>query len=895
MLALGKQISSGAQGAAVFNNALTSGANLASEALKGFGPWGQALGLATKGLMAFVSAVANRSDALYKGYQEISRSGAIATGGMDEVGENLKKFSYGLNEMGNMGALLAENGKNLALFGGSVIRGTKQISGLAEGVKNSDLQRQFMNLGLTVDAQNHMIAGYVIQQGRLGRATDVTTKGMAAYVREQEILTRLTGQSAREMQEQFEAQLQMDDFMAGIMDMPKEAREEARKAINMFNGIDPSGKLARGFAASINGLGHTTEEGAQMFAASNGKIQEDALALARGNLKAVDLVQQYGDAVGRNLETQKQLSKVGANYMTNLATSVRVVQFTSKGVGKVFDETGEIVDKSAAGFNANTNAATKLRISQIKSRESMEDFLQLGVGPVTKAMEILAKVVERLYSLLPGGKSIAAEQKDIDKRKQQLDTVADTQTKLEQAKQEGKPAEVVAAIEADLKEAKNTVNAAGAEMARATVALAEQQAKKVKESEQELAQIKRSKEQADKDAEARAKLAKTAEEKAKAEQESAKIAKDILEQEKKAKADLETAAAEKKELFKQARQDMVAQQRKQSFFFYKPPGQAAGSGAPAASTATAPATTAPAPAASTATAPATTAPAPAPAASTATAPATTAPAPAASTATAPAESAGPAVGSKVSEKPIAAVLSAGSGFTTVSTTDNDKQQRKGVRNWRNNNPGNIEFGPFAKSLGAVGTDGRFAVFPDMQAGMKAKEKLLFGSKSYINLSIADAIHRYAPPSENDTAAYIKAVTAAASVTSDTTLNSLNASQRSAFLAAISKQEGLRTGEVLQAEKGNVFTGPRNGYRAMLHGTEAVVPLPDGRTIPVTIAGLAEQNDRLAQVLSAIETRMGSTGSAGSPVSDTLLSKLDDFIRVSSDQLGVLGKILKAQA
>jgi len=101
--------------------------------------------------------------------------------------------------------------------------------------------------------------------------------------------------------------------------------------------------------------------------------------------------------------------------------------------------------------------------------------------------------------------------------------------------------------------------------------------------------------------------------------------------------------------------------------------------------------------------------------------------------------------------------------------------------------------------------------------------------------------------------------------------------------------------MVSAADGGAFSGPRSGYQAVLHGPEAVVPLPDGRPIPVTIAGLAEQNDRLAQVLSAIETRMGSTGSTGSPVSDTLLSKLDDFIRVSSDQLGVLGKILKAQA
>ena len=36
--------------------------------------------------------------------------------------------------------------------------------------------------------------------------------------------------------------------------------------------------------------------------------------------------------------------------------------------------------------------------------------------------------------------------------------------------------------------------------------------------------------------------------------------------------------------------------------------------------------------------------------------------------------------------------------------------------------------------------------------------------------------------------------------------------------------------------GGVANGPTSGYPAILHGTEAVVPLPDGRSIPVSIKG-----------------------------------------------------------
>ncbi len=44
------------------------------------------------------------------------------------------------------------------------------------------------------------------------------------------------------------------------------------------------------------------------------------------------------------------------------------------------------------------------------------------------------------------------------------------------------------------------------------------------------------------------------------------------------------------------------------------------------------------------------------------------------------------------------------------------------------------------------------------------------------------------------------------------------------------------GNMLGFSQGGIARGPRSGYAAELHGTEAVVPLPDGRTIPVAIQG-----------------------------------------------------------
>ena len=144
---------------------------------------------------------------------------------------------------------------------------------------------------------------------------------------------------------------------------------------------------------------------------------------------------------------------------------------------------------------------------------------------------------------------------------------------------------------------------------------------------------------------------------------------------------------------------------------------------------------------------------------------------------------------------IVKVVEAGAGFNVVQLADGSTERRDGARNWRNNNPGNIQYGDFAKRYGALGSDGRFAIFPSYDAGRKAKEALLFEGKGYAGMNIQQAIYRYAPPNENNSQNYVNTVAAAAGVPASTLLSQLNAQQRTAMLNSMEKVEGFRTGKV----------------------------------------------------------------------------------------------------
>jgi hypothetical protein len=141
---------------------------------------------------------------------------------------------------------------------------------------------------------------------------------------------------------------------------------------------------------------------------------------------------------------------------------------------------------------------------------------------------------------------------------------------------------------------------------------------------------------------------------------------------------------------------------------------------------------------------------------------------------------------------IAKVISMGPGWLSVQRPDGTTEKISGSRNWRNNNPGNIEYGQFAQKNGAIGSDGRFAIFPNYETGRKAKENLIFEGKKYSNLSLTDAINRYAPPSENNTSAYQSKVLASVGG-ANKKMSDYTTEERGRILDAMQKQEGFKPG------------------------------------------------------------------------------------------------------
>lgn len=179
----------------------------------------------------------------------------------------------------------------------------------------------------------------------------------------------------------------------------------------------------------------------------------------------------------------------------------------------------------------------------------------------------------------------------------------------------------------------------------------------------------------------------------------------------------------------------------------------------------------------------------------------------------------------------------GAGWTSVTTPDGRSLTVYGDRAMRNNNPGNIEYGGYARSQGAIGTDNRFAVFPDRVTGTKAQAGLIFDSKGYRNLSLREAIAKYAPSFENNTARYAATVSAVSGISLDTKMKDIPADKRMAVVGAMQAVEGNTSAKVFDPVTGeHLYT-----IDATSPMTPANAPTPFGPNTPTAMAQARPEN------------------------------------------------------
>lgn len=120
-----------------------------------------------------------------------------------------------------------------------------------------------------------------------------------------------------------------------------------------------------------------------------------------------------------------------------------------------------------------------------------------------------------------------------------------------------------------------------------------------------------------------------------------------------------------------------------------------------------------------------------------------------------------------------------------------------VRGLRNNNPGNLRKNAF---LGFVGLDaGGYAIFDTLHNGIRASARQLKLYRDRGVDTIREIITTWAPASENNTAAYIAAVTGALGIGADVTVSGHESTQTALLRAIFRHENGAQAAVISDAD------------------------------------------------------------------------------------------------
>jgi hypothetical protein len=363
------------------------------------------LAMLTGGVIKLGKVAGEQSDALFKGFQDLSRSGGAASDGITGLFGDIQKLGLGFQDLESYTRLIAESNKELALFGGSVIRGRRQFADM--GAAMEPFRESLFNAGITQEEINEASMGYLRLQSRIGQTQNKTAQELAdgarRYLIEQDALTKLTGMTRKEQEDAREEIRSQERFAAKLMEMrAKDQHQEADELEAAYLILKSQSKeAAQGFADVSTGM-LTTEAAQKSYLATQGESMKTAQQIQAGQLTAAQGAQRVAAAHGRTADALGvSLGQMGIYNQTfgDLAADLRLKGMSEADIEAQLKKVKEeqiaqgVTGKKAA--DSAQQAQTDLRLSQQKTMLAMQRMVNHAVEPATSAIAAFTKAVEK--------------------------------------------------------------------------------------------------------------------------------------------------------------------------------------------------------------------------------------------------------------------------------------------------------------------------------------------------------------------------------------------------------------------------------------------------------------------------------------------------------------------
>jgi hypothetical protein len=426
------QMDRGGTGLSTFNSAIQGGADGLTKLLGNNTILATALGKVGVSMSAYAQQVNQLVDVQYDTYQTLSKvGGADQLSGLTGVMDTFNKFGYASKaDFPKLTALIQENAGAFATLGGTVESGMKQFGNVAAILQKTGTQTELLLMGMKPDEINKSFAALIKSTtmtggsiNNLGKTEEERAKSVKEYIKQQDIITRLTGLTADAQQKAYEqslandryavraAQQQMEltdaqasgdkkrieaaeaaiaadkakiawastqgpDVLAGMQDTLAGAVTEASQKLRQSYG--------EGFVAAAQTVPTTIKEGQELF------VQ---MAMAAKENSA-EFIKSFGDNI--------KLSGVNIGVSVQAMMKSMASTLTPDALQKAYEEANKTTGIPKPVDAALGNAvAVKQETDKLMS--GFENFVNAGVKPISDAMVEAARDMRKtVETLLPG-------------------------------------------------------------------------------------------------------------------------------------------------------------------------------------------------------------------------------------------------------------------------------------------------------------------------------------------------------------------------------------------------------------------------------------------------------------------------------------------------------------
>ena len=407
-LKLGGKLVDGESGLSAYNDVTIAGGKAMGDWLVKVPIVGGALKKLSNASAEAVVLVNKQADALFQNYQSISRSGLVT--GMQDTFKNLESAGYTVAEIKQYGELLKQNATTLANFGGTAAQGAQQFADVSAAIKDSDLETQFMQMGMTVDDINSGVVNYIKIQQMSGSSRKQTTEELKEsakdFIEQQDRLAKLTGMNAAAQNKLYEHELARQQFAAHTAELEAvvakggAAGEKAKaqiakeKELIMLAGSKGSQQIADDMSMYL--AGSVNEPGYNRILKALPKTAKDISGGVKGageifntmTKEAVDTSNRYAE-----------LGKVSAagGQVGDLPGYIKLASASTTDWSKAEKKADDDRKKQAAGLiSKSTNNMVAITKDQRNTTQSLDHVINKGIEPVSKGFAELTKAAQQL-------------------------------------------------------------------------------------------------------------------------------------------------------------------------------------------------------------------------------------------------------------------------------------------------------------------------------------------------------------------------------------------------------------------------------------------------------------------------------------------------------------------